>query len=83
MPKRSRARWSGAKVLLAGLALLILGTGPFLTIVFLSSLGIGDPDPNPVGLGLLAFFSFWIAIAVVVVGLVRLVSGRVHTRGET
>ncbi len=73
-----RSRWSGAKLLTAALALLVLGTGPFLTIVFLSSVGIGDPDPNPVGLGLLAFFSFWIAIAVAVVGLVRLVGDHVH-----
>ncbi len=82
MTKRSRARWSGAKLLTAALALLVLGTAPFLTLEFLSSLGIGDPDPNPVGLGLLAFFSFWIAIVVFVFGLVRLVGQRVRSRGE-
>ncbi len=82
MAKRSRARWSGAKLLLIGLALLVLGTGPLLTLIFLSSVGIGDPDPNPVGLGLLAFFTFWPAVAIAVTGLVRIVGERVHGRGE-
>ncbi len=78
-----RSRWSGAKLLLLGLALLVLGTGPLLTLIFLSSVGIGDPDPNPVGLGLLAFFTFWPAVAIAVTGLVRVVGERVRDRGAT
>ncbi len=78
-----RSRWSGAKLLMVGLALLVLGTAPLLTVIFLSSLGIGDTDPNPVGLGLLAFFTFWPAVGMSVAGLVRVVGERVRDRGET
>ncbi len=81
MAKRSLARWSGARLLTAALVLLVLGTGPFLTIEFLSIIGIGDPDPNPVLLGPLAFVSFVVAITMAVIGLVRLVSDRMRSRG--
>ncbi len=82
MSQPSRARWSGARLLTVGLVLLVLGTGPFLSLIFLSSIGVGDPDPNPVGLGLLAFFTFWPAVGMAVAGLVRLVGERVRDRTE-
>ncbi len=81
MSDPSRPRWSGGRLLAAGLALLVLGTGPLLVVLLLSSLS-GRPDPNPVELGLLAFFSFWPAAAMVAIGLVRLIGGRVRDRTE-
>jgi hypothetical protein len=55
----------------AGLALLVLGTGPLLLIVVATELGLtSDPNPNPIGLGLLAFFTFWPAVILIVLGLV-------------
>jgi len=61
----------------AGLALLVLGSGPLWTIVLLAALGWWpDPDPNPVGPGLLFFFTFWPAIICLVVGVVRVRAAR-------
>ncbi len=81
MSDASRPRWSGGRLLAAGLALLVLGTGPLLVVVLLSSLR-GLPDPNPVELGLLAFFSFWPAAALVAIGIVRLIGARARDRTE-
>jgi len=82
MSPASRARWSGARLLAAGLALLVLGTGPLLTIVALSSLGRVAADPNPMGPGLLAFFSFWPAVGISAVGIKRIIAERVRNRSQ-
>ena len=61
----------------AGLALLVLGSGPLWTIVLLAALGWWpDPDPNPVGPGLLFFFTFWPAIICLIVGVARVRAAR-------
>jgi hypothetical protein len=60
-----------------GLALLVLGSGPLLTIVLLAALGLWpDPNPNPIGPGLLFFFTFWPAVICLVVGVARVRSNR-------
>jgi hypothetical protein len=47
-----------------GLALLIAGSGPLLTVIASSR----DPNPNPIGWGLLAFVTFWPSVVLIVVG---------------
>ncbi|HLO68588.1 MAG TPA: hypothetical protein VK188_16305 [Holophaga sp.] len=43
----------------AGLGLILLGWGPLLGIIALSSLGLWpDPHPNPIGCGLLFAITF-------------------------
>ena len=60
-----------------GIALLVLGSGPLLTIILLSEVGLWpDPNPNPIGPGLLFFFSFWPALICVGVGIARVRSSR-------
>ena len=55
-----------------GLILLLLGSGPLLTVILLAWLGVtNDPDPNPVGFGLLAFLTFWPSVILMIVGVVQ------------
>jgi hypothetical protein len=57
-------RWS--KI---GLALVVLGWGPLLLIIFLAAIGLWpDPNPNPVGPGLLFALTTWPAIICLGVG---------------
>jgi hypothetical protein len=59
-----RNRWSRI-----GLGLAVLGWGPLLAVVVLSSLGLWpDPNPNPIGLGLLFFVTFWPAVICLGIG---------------
>jgi hypothetical protein len=61
----------------AGLALLVLGSGPLWGIILLAALGWWpDPDPNPIGPGLLFFVTFWPAIICLGVGVARVRSAR-------
>jgi len=54
------------------LLIFLLGSGPLLTIIAASKLGLmDDPNPNPVGPGILAMFTFWPSIALMLVRLVR------------
>jgi len=40
--------------------MVILGSAPLLTIIFLSKIGLWpDPNSNPIGPGLLVFVTFW------------------------
>jgi hypothetical protein len=56
-----------------GLILLIVGSGPLITVILLAKLRItSDPNPNPVLFGIMALFSFWPAIALVLFGIARL-----------
>jgi len=67
----SPPRFKLTRLFWAGLALLVLGTGPLLAIVLAVELGLlSDPNPNPIGPGLLAFFTFWPAVILIVWGLV-------------
>lgn len=60
-----------------GLLLLVLGSAPLWGIVLLASLGLWpDPNPNPIGPGLLFFFTVWPSVICLVVGIVRVQSGR-------
>jgi hypothetical protein len=56
----------------AGVALLVLGTGPLVAIILAAKAGIWpDPDPNPIGPGILAFLTFWPGVICLVAGLAR------------
>jgi hypothetical protein len=60
----------------AGLALLIVGTGPPLFIIAAAAAGLWpDANPNPVGPGLLCALTFWPALICLVVGVVRVRRG--------
>ena len=62
------------KLFWIGLAILVLGTGPLVTVMLGAALGLtGDPDPNPVGLGMLAGVTFWPGIAVTAIGILQAV----------
>ena len=61
-----------SKWLRIGLALVVLGWGPLLSIIFLAELGLWpDPNPNPIGPGLLFFVTFWPAVICLAVGVFR------------
>jgi hypothetical protein len=71
-----RNRW-----LKTGIALVVLGWGPLIGIVVLSSLGLWpDPNPNPVGPGLLFFITFWPAVVCLAVGGLK---ANRNSRGHT
>ena len=56
----------------AGLALLLLGTGPLVAIILAAALGLTrDPNPNPIGPGMLAVLTFWPAVVLLALGVVR------------
>ena len=61
----------------AGLALLVLGSGPLWAIILLAAVGWWpDPNPNPIGPGLLFFVTFWPAAVCLGVGVARVRSAR-------
>lgn len=65
-PIRTPGRW----LMLAGMAGLLLGTGPLIAVIVAARMGwTADPNPNPIGPGILAFVSFWPSIAALVAGL--------------
>lgn len=53
------------RLLIAGLVLLAVGTGPLVIWILI------DPTANPVGPGILTFLTFWPAVLLTLVGLVR------------
>jgi Na+/proline symporter len=58
-----------SRYFVAGALLLLIGTGPLLTVILLASLGVTrDPNPNPVGLGILAFLTFLPSVLLMVLG---------------
>jgi hypothetical protein len=55
-----------------GLALLVLGNAPLVTIILLARIGLWpDPDPNPIGPGLLCFLTFWPGVILLSLGVRR------------
>ena len=60
------------RLIVAGIALLVLGCGPLVAIIVLAALGLWpDPDPNPIGPGLLAFLTFWPGVICLGLGIAR------------
>ena len=58
-----------SRVFWAGVILLVLGSGPLVTVILLASLGLSkDPNPNPVGFGIIAFLTFWPSVILMIVG---------------
>ena len=54
-----------------GALLLVVGTGPLLTVIALARLGLtSDPNPNPIGFGMLAMLTFWPGIILILLGVV-------------
>jgi hypothetical protein len=59
-----------SRYFVAGALLFLVGTGPLLTVILLSNLGLTrDPNPNPIGLGILAFLTIWPSVILMVLGL--------------
>ena len=60
-----------SRYFVVGVVLLLLGTGPLLTVILLASLGLTrDPNPNPIGFGILAFLTLWPSIILIVLGFI-------------
>ena len=58
-----------AMMIVAGVAMLVLGTGPLLLTILFAYLGwTSDPNPNPVGFGILAMCTFFPSLGLIVVG---------------
>ena len=59
-------------MVLTGMAILVLGSGPLIAIILLAKIGLlRDPNPNPIGPGLLFIVSFWPGVFVLLVGLLK------------
>lgn len=67
MKRVFKSRW-----VWAGLALMVFGWGPLLTIGFLAEVGLWpDPNPNPIGPGLLFMATSWPAVICLAIGVIR------------
>ena len=66
-------RWSGARILLAGLSVGVLGVLPLLLYI-----QFGPRDGNPIGLGLLAVAAVPTSGIIMAVGLVKLLVERLR-----
>jgi len=70
-------RYWDSKLVKAGTALLVLGSGPLLLIMAAADLGLTrDPNPNPVAFGILAGLTFWPALILIAVGIVSVSRAR-------
>lgn len=70
--ERPKRFWE-SKLLLFGLAIVILGSGPLIGTMLAAELGLTkDPNPNPVAFGIMAMLTFWPGIALILVGLGRI-----------
>jgi hypothetical protein len=59
-------------LLIIGVVILVIGSGPLLIIMGLAALGFGDdPNPNPVIFGIMAGLTFWPSIILILIGLYR------------
>ena len=59
-----------SKLVRAGLALLVIGTGPLVSIMLAAKLGFtDDPNPNPVIFGILAGVTFWPSLIMILIGV--------------
>ena len=65
-------RYLESRLVQAGLALLILGSGPLLGVMLYAKLGFyHDPNPNPIFLGMLAGVTIWPSLILIGVGIWR------------
>jgi len=70
-------RYWDSKLVKAGTALLVLGSGPLLLIMAAADIGLTrDPNPNPVAFGILAGLTFWPALILIAVGIVSVSRAR-------
>jgi len=59
-------------LLIIGVVLLVIGSGPLIITMGLAALGFGDdPNPNPVIFGIMASLTFWPSIILIGIGLYR------------
>jgi MFS superfamily sulfate permease-like transporter len=59
-------------LLIIGVVLLVIGSGPLIITMGLAALGFGDdPNPNPVIFGIMAGLTFWPSIILIGIGLYR------------
>ena len=59
--------WSGSRILIAGIAILVLGAGPLLIYAL-----VGPADGNPIGLGLLAVVTVPVGGILAGLGLIKM-----------
>ena len=56
----------------AGVALVVFGWGPLVTVIVAADLGLTrDPNPNPIGFGILFFLTAWPALICLALGVRR------------
>jgi len=71
----------GARLFLSGLILLLVGSGPLVTVGVAASLGFtADPNPNPILFGILAFMTFTPAVLLVLGGAIVFAVGKLRRR---
>jgi hypothetical protein len=59
-------------LLIIGVVLLVIGSGPLIVTMSLAALGFGDdPNPNPVIFGIMAGLTFWPSLILIGIGLYR------------
>lgn len=64
-----------------GVALVVLGWGPLLSVGLLSEAGLlSDPNPNPVGFGIMFAFTLWPAVICLAIGAFKVWRGRREVR---
>ena len=69
----------GARLFLSGLILLLVGSGPLVTVGVAASLGFtADPNPNPILFGILAFMTFTPAVLLVLGGAIVFAVGKLR-----
>ncbi len=61
----------GLRLLMAGLAVLVIGVGPLLLYAL-----FGPADGNPIGLGLLTFVAMPVGGVLALLGLIRMIFSR-------
>ena len=54
-----------------GIIIFIIGSGPLLSTMLFSNIGIlDDPNPNPIIFGLMAMITFWPSIILILIGII-------------
>jgi hypothetical protein len=73
-------RYRDSKLVRIGAAILLIGSGPLLTIILAAKLGLTrDPNPNPVAFGILAGLTLWPAVIILLIGILKV---RRHKQGS-